>query len=70
MKQKFSYFINIDVYCQGVQLMGDDKNLNDYEIENEDNLVIIPKVKLPAESFMTTSAGKIFQQEKKNKSLL
>jgi hypothetical protein len=40
--------------------MGDDKNLNDYEIENEDNLVIIPKVKLPTESFMTTSAGKIF----------
>jgi len=67
MKQKFCYLINIDVYCQGVQLSGDDKNLNDYEIENEDNLVIIPKVKLPIESFMTTSAGKIFQQENRKK---
>jgi hypothetical protein len=51
--------MNIDVYCQGVQLIGDDKNLNDYEIENEDNLIIIPKVKLPTESLMTTSAGNI-----------
>jgi hypothetical protein len=39
-------------------LIGDDKNLNDYEIENEDNLVIIPKVKMPTESLMTASAGK------------
>jgi hypothetical protein len=50
--------LNIDVYCQGVQLIGDDKNLNDYEIETEDNLVVLPKVKLPDESAMTTSAGK------------
>jgi hypothetical protein len=48
---------SFDVYCQGVQLIGDDKNLNDYEIENEDNLVIIPKVKMPTESLMTASAG-------------
>lgn len=54
----FSRWINTDVYCQGVQLIGDDKNLNDYEIENEDNLVIIPKVKMPTESLMTASAGK------------
>ncbi len=46
-------------------MIGDDKKLNDYEIENEDNLVIIPKVTLPIESFMTSSAGKIFKQEKK-----
>jgi hypothetical protein len=42
-----------------VQLVGDDKNLHDYEIENEDDLVIIPKVKTPDESFMATSVGKI-----------
>jgi len=63
MKKNFFILITIDVYCQGVQLIGDDKNLNDYEIENEDNLVIIPKVKLPIESFTTISAGKIFQQK-------
>ncbi|CAF1396366.1 unnamed protein product [Rotaria magnacalcarata] len=48
---------SFDVYCQGVQLIGDDKNLNDYEIDNEDNLLIVPKVKLPTETFMTSSAG-------------
>ncbi|CAF0836414.1 unnamed protein product [Adineta steineri] len=48
---------SFDIYCQGVQLIGDDKNLNDYEIENEDSLVIIPKIKLPNESSMETSAG-------------
>ncbi|CAF1260327.1 unnamed protein product [Rotaria sp. Silwood1] len=48
---------SFDIYCQGVQLTGDDKNLNDYEIENEDNLLIVPKVQLPNESFMINSAG-------------
>ena len=45
-------------------MVGDDKNLNDYEIDNEDNLVILPKVKLPTESLMTTSAGNIISSEK------
>lgn len=49
--------VELDVYCQGVQLVGDDKNLNDYEIENEDDLVIILRMKMPTESFMATSAG-------------
>ncbi|CAF3745071.1 unnamed protein product [Rotaria sordida] len=48
---------SFDVYCQGVQLIGDDKNLNDYEIENEDNLLIVPKVQLPNESLTINSAG-------------
>jgi len=39
-------------------LIGDDKNLKDYENENEENLVIIPKVKMPTDSLMTASAGK------------
>ncbi len=56
----FLWWLRIDVYCQGVQLIGDDKNLNDYEIENEDNLVIIPKVRLPTELAMAAAAGKIF----------
>ena len=54
--------IYIDVYCQGVQLIGDDKNLNDYEIDNEDNLLIVSKVKLPIETFLISSAGKLFYQ--------
>ncbi|CAF1661419.1 unnamed protein product, partial [Adineta ricciae] len=48
---------SFDVYCQGVQLVGDDKNLDDYEIEQDDNLVIVPKTQLPNESAMETSAG-------------
>jgi hypothetical protein len=40
-------------------LIGDDKNLNDYEIENEDNLLIVSKFKVPNECSMETSAGKI-----------
>ncbi|UJR37631.1 hypothetical protein I4U23_030328 [Adineta vaga] len=48
---------SFDVYCQGVQLAEEDKNLNDYEIEQDDNLVIVPKMKLPNESAMETSAG-------------
>ncbi len=57
----FRFFLiqNLDVYCQGVQLIGDDKNLNDYEIENEDNLLIVSKFKVPNECSMETSAGKI-----------
>lgn len=51
--------MNIDVYCQGVQLIGEDKNLNDYGIEHEDSLLIVPKVKLPTESVMVSSAGNI-----------
>lgn len=51
-------WINLDVYWQGVQLIADDRKLNDYEIDNEDNLVILSKVKLPTECSMTTSAGK------------
>ena len=49
--------IELDVYCQGVQLIGDDKNLNDYEIEHDDDLVIMSRMKMPAESLMATSAG-------------
>lgn len=52
--------MHIDVYCQGVQLIGDDKNLSDYEMEQEDNLLIVPKVKLPNETFMTALAGNLF----------
>ncbi|CAF2967734.1 unnamed protein product [Rotaria sp. Silwood2] len=54
---------SFDVYCQGVQLIGDDKNLNDYEIENEDNLLIVPKVQLPNESCMINSAGLLSKNE-------
>lgn len=50
---------HVDIYCQGVQLVGDDKNLDDYEIEQDDNLVIVSKIQLPNESAMETSAGKI-----------
>lgn len=39
-------------------MIADDRKLNDYEIDNEDNLVILSKVKLPTECSMTTSAGK------------
>ena len=42
-----------------MQLVGDDKNLDDYEIEQDDNLVIVSKIQLPNESAMETSAGKI-----------
>ncbi len=63
----FRFFLiqNLDVYCQGVQLIGDDKNLNDYEIENEDNLLIVSKFKVPNECSMETSAGKIVWQERR-----
>ena len=44
-------------------MVGDDRNLNDYEIDNEDDLVIIPKMKMPTESSMATSAGKIVRDE-------
>lgn len=60
----------IDIYCQGVQLIGDEKNLDDYEIENEDNLVIISKMKMPTESSMATSAGSFVYREKDICSLL
>lgn len=47
-------------------MIGDDKNLNDYEIDNEDDLVIIPKVKMPTESHMATSAGKIIGEKNRS----
>lgn len=63
-KTKLYSLINIDVYCQGIQLVEDEKNLTDYDIENEENLVIIPKAKLTNECSMVTSAGKkIFQKQ-------
>jgi len=48
---------SFDVYCQGVQLVDDEKNFNEFEIENEDQLVVIPKMKLLTESNVAGASG-------------
>jgi hypothetical protein len=57
----FSYthiLIQIDIYCQGIQLNDENKTFNDYDIDNDEQLVIVPRARLTTESIMAISAGR------------
>ena len=43
-----------DVYCHGTRLTDETKKFDNYELESEDSLVIVPKMKLPS----ATCAGR------------
>ena len=52
-----------DIYCQGVQLSDEEKILSDYEIDQEDQLVIVPKMKQTIDSIPSaTTSGKLIQR--------